>query len=88
MKSLTLAELLPGAWWGYHPEAIRVCKSCDRLEPATSTIRLQKVLQRLNPLTAINNLWTGFGGAKDPQLCSGDLQSSLSSDASVATDPG
>ncbi len=58
---------LPGRrWWGYPPEAIQRMHMANRLEPTTSTIRFKRFYNDY-PLMAINNLWTGFGGAKDPR---------------------
>jgi adenine-specific DNA-methyltransferase len=79
---------LPGRrWWGYPPEAIQRMYKADRLEPATSTIRFKKFYKDY-PLTAINNLWTGFGGAKDPHYVVETNELIVQRCILMATDPG
>ena len=79
---------LPGRrWWGYPPEAIQRMYKADRLEPTTSTIRFKKFYKDY-PLTAINNLWTGFGGAKDPQYVVETNEVIVQRCILMATDPG
>jgi adenine-specific DNA-methyltransferase len=79
---------LPGRrWWGYPPEAIQRIYKADRLEPTTSTIRFKKFYKDY-PLMAINNLWTGFGGAKDPQYVVETNEVIVQRCMLMATDPG
>jgi adenine-specific DNA-methyltransferase len=74
-------------WWGYPPEAIKRMYKADRLEPTASTIRFKKFYKDY-PLSAINNLWTGFGGAKDPQYVVETNESIVQRCLIMATDPG
>ncbi len=79
---------LPGRrWWGYPPEAIERMYKADRLEPTASTIRFKK-FYRDYPLTVINNLWAGFGGAKDPQYVVETNEAIVQRCILMASDPG
>ena len=81
-------KFAPGRrWWGYPPEAIDRMYKAARLEPTTSTIRFKKFYLDY-PLTAINNLWTGFGGAKDAKYVVETNESIVQRCILMATDPG
>jgi len=81
-------KFAPGRrWWGYPPEAIDRMYKAARLEPTTSTIRFKKFYKDY-PLTAINNLWTGFGGAKDARYVVETNESIVQRCILMATDPG
>ncbi|MFZ1536218.1 MAG: site-specific DNA-methyltransferase [Chromatiaceae bacterium] len=74
-------------WWGYPPESVDRMYRANRLEPTTSTIRFKK-FHRDYPLTSINNLWIGFGGAKDPHYVVETNEAIVQRCILMATDPG
>ncbi len=74
-------------WWGYPPESIDRMYRANRLEPTKSTIRFKK-FHGDYPLTAINNLWTGFGGAKDPRYVVVTNEAIVQRCILMTTDPG
>jgi len=53
-------------WWGYPPGSIDRLYRAGRIEQTSSTIRYKRFFGDYR-YVALNNLWEGFGGAKDPQ---------------------
>jgi len=74
-------------WWGYPPDSIDRMYRAGRLEPTISTIRFKKFFSDY-PLTAVNNLWTGFGGAKDPKYVVETNEAIVQRCMLMTTDPG
>ena len=74
-------------WWGYPPDSIRNLYKAGRLEPARSALRYKR-FHADYPLTAVTNLWQGFGGAKDPKYVVETNVSIVQRCILMATDPG
>ena len=74
-------------WWGYPPDSIRNLYKAGRLEPARSALRYKR-FHADYPLTAVTNLWQGFGGAKDPKYVVETNVSIVQRCILMTTDPG
>ena len=74
-------------WWGYPPESLVRMYKANRLEPTKSVIRFKKFHQDY-PLIALNNLWLGLGGAKNPQYVVETNDDVISKCILMTTDPG
>jgi adenine-specific DNA-methyltransferase len=74
-------------WWGYPPESIHRMYRANRLEPTKSTLRFKKFYIDY-PLAAINNLWVGFGGAKNPRYVVETNEVIVQRCLLMSTDPG
>lgn len=74
-------------WWGYPPGSIDRLHRAGRIEPTASTIRFKRFYSDYS-FVAINNLWEGFGGAKNPQYVVQTNEGIVQRCLLMTTDPG
>lgn len=74
-------------WWGYPPESIERARKAERLALTKTTIRYKRFFSDY-PVSAINNLWAGFGGALNAQYVVETNPAIIERCVLMSTDPG